>query len=326
MSTTRLLFAACALLVAAVFHTPTLAQSAQSAGTASNADQRIEALERQLEALRTELSALKQERQTSAEPAPVAAPASNAVSTTAAAAPGAASVLNGARLTALLDAYYTYNANQPVNRASGLRVFDARTNQFALNLLELGLVKTPDDAGRVGYNVTLGFGDAMRIVNSSDAGFLQYLKEAYASYLAPVGKGMQIDVGKFVTPNGAEVIESNVNWNYSRGLLFNYAIPFYHFGVRAKYAFNDRYSVTGYLVNGWNNVIQDESTGYKKGGKTGGVSVALSATKKLSIAQNWMGGPGATPVDGSHWRNLSDTVVIYVPTPKLSLIANMDYG
>ena len=73
------------------------------------------------------------------------------------------------------------------------------------------------------------------------------LKEAYVSYLAPVGKGLQVDFGKFVTPMGAEVIESKDNWNYSRSILFGYAIPFYHFGVRAKYAFNDKYSLTGFL-------------------------------------------------------------------------------
>ena len=44
---------------------------------------------------------------------------------------------------------------------------------------------------------------------------------------------MQCDVGKFVTPIGAEVIESQDNWNYTRSILFGYAIPFYHVGVRA---------------------------------------------------------------------------------------------
>ena len=104
------------------------------------------------------------------------------------------------------------------------------TNQFALNLVELGVVKTPDATSRLGYNITLGFGDAMNIVNASDPSFMQYLKEAYLIVLAPIGKGLQIDFGKFVTPAGAEVIESNANLNYSRSLLFNYAIPFYHFG------------------------------------------------------------------------------------------------
>ncbi len=44
---------------------------------------------------------------------------------------------------------------------------------------------------------------------------------------------MQIDAGKFVTPIGAEVIESQDNWNYTRSTLFGYAIPFYHTGLRA---------------------------------------------------------------------------------------------
>ena len=54
----------------------------------------------------------------------------------------------------------------------------------------------------------------------------------------PLGKGLQINVGKFVTPAGAEVIETKDNWNYSRGLLFALAIPYFHFGTSAKYAFN----------------------------------------------------------------------------------------
>ena len=56
------------------------------------------------------------------------------------------------------------------------------------------------------------------------------------------------------------MIETKDNWNYSRGLLFTYAIPFYHFGLRAKYAFNDKFALTGYLVNGWNNIV-DNNTG-----------------------------------------------------------------
>ena len=74
-----------------------------------------------------------------------------------------------------------------------------------------------------------------------------------------MGKGLQVDIGKFVTPAGAEVIETKDNWNYSRGLLFSYAIPYYHFGMRAKYAFNDKYALTGFFVNGWNNVVDNNS-------------------------------------------------------------------
>ena len=150
---------------------------------------------------------------------------------------GIASVLKGATVNGLVDGYYGYNFNSPANRTSGLRLFDNATNQFALNLIEVGLDKAPDASSRLGYDFTLGFGNAMNVVNSTDPGglgFAQYLKQAYVSYLAPVGKGLTLTFGKFVTPVGAEVIESNKNWNYSRSLLFNYAIPFYHFGLQRR--------------------------------------------------------------------------------------------
>src|SRR4029077_8454515 len=140
--------------------------------------------------------------------------------------------------------------------------------------------KAPDATStesRMGYHVAAGYGNAAAVVNSSDVitdGSRFYLKEAYGSYLAPVGKGLTVSVGKFVTPIGAEVIESNANWNYSRGLLFNYAIPFFHFGASGKYAFNSKWAATGYVVNGWNNtIINHDSIIGASSGLTYGVSL-----------------------------------------------------
>src|SRR5207244_956039 len=69
------------------------------------------------------------------------------------------------------------------------------------------------------------------------------IEEAYGSYMAPVGEGLQFDVGKFVTNAGAEVIEAKDDWNYTRSLLFQLAIPFYHTGVRMTFAPNSTISL-----------------------------------------------------------------------------------
>ncbi len=162
----------------------------------------------------------------------------------------------------------------------------------------------------------------MNVVNATDpggVGFAQYLKEGYLSYLAPVGKGLQIDVGKFVTPMGEEVIESKDNWNYSRGILFTYAIPFYHFGVRTKYTFNDKVSINADLINGWNNIVDNNT------GKTGCFTLSLTPNKKFSLVQNYMIGPEMANTN-KHFRQLSDTTMTYNPTSKLSLAVNYDYG
>src|SRR4029077_3837238 len=288
----------------------------------------MEELEEQVKELRAEVTAIKGSDKTAtpATPAPVQ---SNLVSSAAApgaapAGPSLAGLLGPTTLSGFVDVYYGQNFNNPTSQTNGLRFFDGPTNQFGLNLVELVVDKTPDPTNsRTGYHIALGFGQAMNVVNGSEPraglGFDQYLKEAYFSYLAPVGKGLQVDIGKFVTPHGAEVIETKDNWNYSRGLLFSYAIPYYHFGMRSKYAFNDKYSLSGFFVNGWNNVVDNNT------GKTYGICFGWNPNKKFGIVQNYMIGPEENSLN-SHVRQLSDTVITYSPTSKLSFIVNGDYG
>ncbi len=290
----------------------------------------MEELEEQVKELRAEVAALKVTDKSTIAPAatPVAAPQNNLVSSpaatgTAPAAPSLAGLLGSTSLSGFVDLYYGQNFNNPASQTNGLRFFDQSTQMFGLNLVELVVDKTPEATNsRTGYHVALGFGQAMNAVNATDhggLGFDQYLKEAYFSYLAPVGKGLQVDIGKFVTPAGAEVIETKDNWNYSRGLLFSYAIPYYHFGMRAKYAFNDKYALTGFFMNGWNNVVDNNT------GKTYGVSFAWNPNKKFGITENYMAGPETNNLNND-WRQLSDTVITYSPTSKLSFIVNGDYG
>jgi len=274
---------------------------------------------------------------TASTPAASAGAATEAAPATAAAVPPTtlASLLGPLSITGFVDGYYGYDFEHPHDNApsvlpgnpstglAGLRAFDSPYSQLSLNAIELILDKAPDaNNSRIGYHIALGAGNAMNVVGSTEPGglsYLQYVKEAYGSYLAPVGKGLQIDFGKFVTPNGAEVIESKDDWNYSRGLLFTYAIPFYHFGLRAKYAFSDKYSLTGYVVNGWNDVVDNNT------GKTFGLSFGWNPNKKVSVTETYMAGP-EEPNNNRNVRQLWDNVVTYSPTSKLSFILNTDYG
>ena len=124
-----------------------------------------------------------------------------------------------------------------------------------------------------------------------------------------MGKGLQINVGKFVTPAGAEVIETKDNWNYSRGLLFAWAIPYFHFGCSGNMPSISKFALTGYLVNGWNNSVDNNS------GKTTGFTAAWTPTAKFSLIQNYLVGPEQTN-DNGDFRHLSDTVLIYTPNGK----------
>jgi hypothetical protein len=245
------------------------------------------------------------------------APGSPAPST-----PSIASLLGPTSIQGYVDSYYGYNANNPSSLTNDLYSFNRFANQFGLGLVQLQVDKAPSEEARTGYRVSLGFGQAMTGLSELDPGetstgigFAQYLMEGYFSYLAPVGKGLQVDVGKFVTPVGLELIPAKDNWNYSRGLLFSWMDPYFHFGMRAKYAINDKVAVSGFLVNGWNNILDTNS------GKTFAGQISLTPSSKFGITQTYMVGPEGA-LNNDDYRQLSDTIVTISPTSKLSFILN----
>ncbi len=144
-------------------------------------------------------------------------------------------------VTGFVDVYYGYNFNK-TNPA--FRTFDVQHNTFSLSLAEVAFAKGVTPESRVGFRADLDFGKTADLVGAyepEDNGqeIYKHIQQAYVSLLT--GK-VTWDVGKFVTPIGAEVIESQDNWNYTRSILFGYAIPFYHTG-RAGHVGRERQAV-----------------------------------------------------------------------------------
>lgn len=236
-------------------------------------------------------------------------------------APASAAPPPSIEIGGLVDVYYDYYSTHPSGDAP-FRNFDTKHNQFALSMAEVWLAKAPTAESRVGFRFKLNFGPAASdFIHAIEPGGTPYqnIQEAYVSYLVPTAKNLQIDAGVFVTPHGAEVIEAKDNMNYSRGLLFALAIPYYHSGVRATYTATDKVTVAGSLTNGWNNIVENNT------GKTVGATVIVKATSAVSIVENYMFGPEQAGKNDD-FRHLSDTLVTFTATPKLTLAANYDYG
>ena len=326
--------------------TTATASQPTAAQPATDTQARLEELQKEIATLQTEITALKDDSTPAVKTAAYAQPAPGAAvfspDAQAPATPPAISIsslLGGITLSGFGDVYYGYDYNHPFDNMAGLRSFESPTNGFNFNMAELILDKPADATsaeGRLGYHVSAGYGSAARVVNGSDDPFGDgsnfFVKEAYFDYIAPIGKGLTITVGKFVTPMGAEVIESNANWNYSRGILFDYAIPFFHFGANAKYTFNPKWAVTGYLVNGWNNTIIDHNVGFGvSSGLTYGGSVVYTPNAKWSATENYFAGPvtdnyGSSDQTINDWKQISDTVIAYTPNAQWAFQVNGDYG
>jgi hypothetical protein len=220
-------------------------------------------------------------------------------------------------VTGFVDVYYGYNFNQvdPI-----LRTFDVQHNTFSLSLAEVAFAKGVSADSRVGFRVDLDFGKTADLVaafepESDGKEIYKHIQQGYVSLLT--GK-VTWDLGKFVTPIGAEVIESQDNWNYTRSILFGYAIPFYHTGLRASIAASDKLTVSGYLVNGWNN------TSETNGDKTGALGLTWKPSSKATWIGNYMFGKETPGSDDT--RHLFDTTLTFLPSEKISLMANYDYG
>ena len=216
-----------------------------------------------------------------------------------------------------LDGYTDVNFRSPSSGFNDLRNFDYRANTAHFSLGKLSIDHAP---APFGFHADIGFGPALSAIHAADPGpeGMKYIEQAYVSVKPKSWKGVQLDYGKFVTSAGAEVIEAYSNWNYSRSLLFAWAIPYYHLGLRATFPVGPHFTGGVQVVNGWNNDADNNS------GKTIGITGAY-AWKKVTWSNNYYTGPEKTDTNKG-FRNLYDTTVQVNPNADTSLYVNFDWG
>jgi hypothetical protein len=226
------------------------------------------------------------------------------------------------KLEGYLDTFYAYNLDGANRTVSPLRVFDARNSAFTVAYAKIALSMP---AAPVGFRLDLGFGpvadltsfDALDPLRPGVSEVFKHIQQAYGS--VAIGKsGWVVDAGKFVTTAGAEVIEARSNWNYSRSILFGYAIPFTHTGIRVGGPISDTFTLQASVVNGW-EVINDNNR-FKTLGLSGTFAPPTGTTATLTL----YGGPeGERATPG---RNLADLVVLQKLGDRFTLGVNGDYG
>jgi hypothetical protein len=141
--------------------------------------------------------------------------------------------------------------------------------------------------------------------------------------------------GKYVTLSGAEVIKSPANLNFSRSILFGYAIPFAHTGVRAYFtpggsavSPDGKWTFIAGVNNGWD--VQSESQqglaadGSQAMGKTLELGANGNITKNVALAVVYYGGNESAGAFETGKRSLLDIVATFTVTDNLSFVLNYD--
>jgi hypothetical protein len=211
-----------------------------------------------------------------------------------------------------------------------LRFYDFDAG-YTFNMVEFSIKKDPTDARPWGFGLVVTGGQdaqknhAIGIFRDDDDAFpfrntaKVDLQEAYGSYKIPVGSGLTVKAGKFVTLLGYEVIESPLNLNFSRSFLFGFAIPLTHVGALASYAPFEWLSITAGPVVGW-DVADDNNDAMSVMGQ-----IAYTGVKDLTTALNFITGPEQFDKK-TNPRTVLDLVATYTGIPKLTLGLNVDYG
>ena len=170
-------------------------------------------------------------------------------------------------INATVDGYYGYNFNRPVGGINLLRAYDVQSNSFSLNQAAVIIERAPDlEANqRFGLRLDLQYGQATETVQGNPVNeprpqAFRNVWQAYGTYVAPIGKGVTVDFGKFAGSLGYETNYTKDNFNYSRSYFFNF-LPFYHFGFRTTYSPNDKVTLQNWIVNGANQ--SEDFNGFK---------------------------------------------------------------
>ena len=246
-----------------------------------------------------------------------------------------------------IDTYYAYNFNQPVGRVNLLRAYDVLSNEFSLNQASVIFEHAPDVAAgrRWGGRLDLQYGQATDTLQGNPANeprpdIYRNIFQAYGTYIIPLGKGVNVDFGKWSSSLGIEGNYTKDQINYSRSYWYDF-LPFYHMGVRVNAPLNDRFAFNYWIVNGTNQVeatngFKDELFGF-----------TAKPTKSVTWTMNYYFGQehpdrvvvpptGPIPVqpglsfqairpapDGR--THIFDSYVTWSVTPKLTLALEGDY-
>ena len=202
---------------------------------------------------------------------------------------------------------------------------------YTFNIAEFSIKKDPSEKYPFGYGLVVTSGidsqknHSLGIFRSEEDSFAFRntkkfdFQEMYLSAKVPLGSGLTIKAGKWVTLLGYEVIESPNNLNFSRGYLFTFGIPLTHTGGLLSYTLTDWFSVTAGVVVGWDN--SEDNNG--RPSYTG--QFAFTPLKDFTANLNWIAGPEQND-QSTHQRYALDFVFGYTGIKNLTLAADVLYG
>lgn len=222
------------------------------------------------------------------------------------------------RFGGFVDVYYAYDARRPPARDRAFTTQPARHDEFNVNL---AFVDATVDGERVrgrlalqaGNSVQANYAGEPRVGTVSGSDLARHIQEAVVGY--KVADELWIDGGIFFSHIGLESWISRDNWTCGRSLMGDFS-PYYQSGVKASYRIDEAWSGQLHVLNGWQNISENNDN------------------KALGGQLSWTGPSGWTATYNNFWgqevgnqgRFFNDLIVKTPPFGRLQLAASADYG
>lgn len=241
------------------------------------------------------------------------------------------SFIESTEFSGWVTASYTWNthykggkgglAGQNVGVSGLSDPFHPDSNSFQVDQLWFSMDKDVSDESRGGFHADILLGKTATLLGDNpsftfgNSGLALYT--AYASYLAPIGDGLRIDMGELPTLIGAEVVQAPANFNITRGLVWSMQ-PITNTGI----LLSSDVGPVSLAVGALNNFRTDSNTDTNNN-KAVTASVGMG-NDTFSGSLNMVYGSG-TQVNSDRRGGILDMVLSADPTDNLSIWYNFDY-
>lgn len=210
------------------------------------------------------------------------------------------------------------------------RAFDALNDQVVLNMVELSAKRKVDE---VTFRLDLAFGEMVDVLagsgtmtdgRPSPTNFWESTRNITQAFLAYTPKqlpNLTVMAGKFYAMLGFETTKAKDNWQYSRSLSFNYAIPYWHEGLSVQYAWvPDKFSSTIQLLNAWDGRTSAETN------KSPTLCLNLNTTPATGLTANYNFISGIETGAADSRRQVHEVNISYAILPEVSVAADYVLG
>jgi len=273
---------------------------------------------------------------------------------------GIAKPIEDAKITisGFVEGGYTVSASKPPGDLILGRFQDTKDNSIVLDQFDIA-VDRPVDYGAAATNHTWDIGGHAEFVYGWDAGLFHSsglldnpavpgvtngtyrsrtspenqadILQAYLDFALPVGTGLRVRAGKFVTLLGYEGIGPTSNPFYSHSYLFSFAVPLTQTGIETEYALNSDIKFDAGITRGWSQTFKDNN------GEPDFLGNVTYTPQESDFLKKWKAvlalsfGPQATHDNHDYWT-VADFQLTYQATgdgaaPGSLLYAlNADYG